>query len=562
VNGARKEIACNYLLDAKHHRVKFDIAAYDASQTLVIDPVLTYATYLGGTGDDTGNAIAIDASGNAYITGATRSLNFPQSVPPGQIQLVNKGNYDVFVVKLNAAGTALVYSTYLGGDGNDAGRGISIGANGEAFVTGYAAMNFPLVNSIQAANAGGSDAFVAKLNANGSALVYSTYLGTPDPDAGNAIAADTSGNAYVTGVAGANFPLKNATQNANAGGNDVFVCKLNPTGTELIFSTYLGGKQSDIGNAIALDPANNAYVTGITYSTDFTTVNALQSVNNGSDADAFVAKLSSAGSVVYSTYLGGKDYDAGNAIAADAGGNAYVVGSTDSTDFPKQGELQATLNGGSDAFITKINSTGSALVYSTFLGGSDSETANGIALDTSGNAYVAGTTRSIDFPVVNAVQTANGGLSDAFLLKLSANGGELLYATYLGGTSDDVSNGLALDAQNSAYLTGYTQSTNFPNKNQIQTSSGGAYDAFVAKISNSAPTPTPTPSPAPIATPTPIASPSPAPSATPVTPTTPIKHVVVIFRRTFPSITILRPIRAPSIRRASLRSMRARIRLP
>jgi hypothetical protein len=315
-----------------------------------------------------------------------------------------------------------VYSTYLGGSGEDAGTGIAVDSSGNAYVTGYTrSTNFPTANALYATYGGGNaDAFVAKLNAAGSALVYSTYLGGSGEESSGGIAVDSSGNAYVTGsTPSTNFPTANALYATN-GGADAFVAKLNATGSALVYCTYLGGSGLDVGPDISVDSSGNAYVTGFTNSTDFPTANALYASYGGGNLDAFVAKLNAAGSaLVYSTYLGGSGEDLGHGIAVDSSGNAYVTGYTLSTNFPTANALYATQGGGNDGFIAKLNAAGSALVYSTYLGGSGDDAGYGIAVDSSGNAYVTGLTNSANFPIANALYaTYGGGSFDAFVAKI------------------------------------------------------------------------------------------------------------------------------------------------
>jgi hypothetical protein len=428
VDGARREISGGYVLK-NAHRVGFQVAAYDASRPLVIDPTLFYSTYLGGSSNEHGLGIAVDAAGNACVTGYTLSTNFPTT--SGAIQSANQGGYDAFVTKLNPAGSApLVYSTYLGGGSDEQGLGIAVDAAGNAYVTGYTqSTNFPTTSgAFQTANQGLVDAFVTKLNPTGTApLVYSTYLGGNDQEQGDGIAVDATGNAYVTGYTqSTNFPTTpGAFQTANQGGYDAFVTKLNPTGSApLVYSTYLGGSDLDQGRGIAVDAAGNAYVAGYTQSTNFpTTSGAFQPAPAGGLTDAFVTKLNPTGSapLVYSTYLGGSSGDAGFGIAVDSIGNAYVTGFTHSTNFPTTaGAIQSANQGGYDAFVTALNPLGTApLIYSTYLGGSSDEIGHGIAVD-AGNAYVTGDTESTNFPTTpGAFQTANGGLSDAFAAKIT-----------------------------------------------------------------------------------------------------------------------------------------------
>jgi len=309
----------------------------------------------------------------------------------------------------------LFYSTYFGGISDDYGYGIAVDQAGAAYVTGYTGYVIPTANALQPAYGGGYDAFVTKLNPSGSALVYSTYLGGNGDDYGYGIAVDQAGAAYVTGyTSSANFPTANALQPAYGNGNDdAFVVKLNPSGSALVYSTYLGGTSDDYGYGIAVDQAGAAYVTGHTRSTNFPTANALQPASGGGD-DAFVVKLNPSGSaLVYSTYLGGSGYDEGTGIAVDQAGAAYVTGATSSANFPTANALQPANGGYADAFVVKLNPSGSALVYSTYLGGIAQEEGHGIAVDQGSNAYVAGQTQSIDFPTINALQPTLGSTSSS-----------------------------------------------------------------------------------------------------------------------------------------------------
>ena len=505
--GGRREIYGRYVIEGDH-QVGFDVAAYDMSSPLVIDPVLVYSTYLGGSANDSGNAIAVDVSGNAYVTGSTGSANFP-TLTPLQASLAGGGSdTDVFVAKLNASGTALVYSTYLGGGNQDQGNSIAVDSSGNVYVTGSTlSTNFPTTpGAAQTALGGVSDAFVAKLNSTGTALSYSTYLGGNTNDGGNGIAVDASGNAYVTGSTNStNFPTTAGAFQTTFGGSaapptsgDAFVTKLNVTGS-VSYSTYLGGGALDYGMAIALDASGNAYVTGSTQSNNFpTTPGAVQTFFAGSSSvtasigDAFVTKLNSTGaSLVYSTYLGGNSGDVGNGIAVDASGNAYVAGSAQSTNFPVLNSFQAALAGSQNVFISKVNPTGATLSYSTYLGGSGADQANGIAIDSSGNAYVTGATSSTNFPVTTgAFQVAlAGGVNDAFVAQLNGAGSTLVYSTYLGGSGDDKGLGIAVDASGNAYVAGNTGSSNLPVVSPIQATLGGGLDAFVAKIGANNPLP-------------------------------------------------------------------------
>jgi uncharacterized repeat protein (TIGR01451 family) len=784
IDGNRRAIAAGYTVNA-NGQIAFQVGHYDRTQPLVIDPILSYSTYLGGSSQDVAQSIAVDSSGNAYITGQTFSSNFP-TIP----QLFPNVS-DAFVTKLNATGTAVVYSTLLGGSGSDIGTNIACDAAGSAYIVGQTtSTDFPVFAALHPTFGGVADAFVVQLNASGSAPVFSTFLGGRARDAATSVAVDNGGNAYITGTTGSpDFPTTNplqdsragntifkttnaaadwtmsdsgllagsvldlvfnpanpsimyaatdigiykttdaglnwnalggqptlpinklaidpsnpniiyvagltgmsksidggnsftainnglntlfaravaidpvtpttlyassisnivyksidgganwtesfintvntvngllidpntpatiyaatnrgvfkstnsavswassntgfpfssiainslaidqinnllyaATSNSgifksvNAGGNwtnissslppfsvslvtpdpsnasiiyavsnsvvfktvdagvtwtqsnngipntgasalllspvqpgtlylasssatDAFVTKLSTGGASQIYSTYLGGSIGDAGNGIAIDSSGNAYVVGTTSSTNFPTANAIQPARDPNSLDAFVTKLNASGSaLVYSTFLGGNSNDTAAAVAVDNSGNAYVTGTTLSQNFPTANAFQATNPSFSNkAFVTKINAAGSALVYSTYLGGSFNDDGVDIAVDAAGSAYVVGTTNSINFPVAGALQPTLSGASDAFVTKFAPNGMSLVYSTYLGGTSTESGLGLALDSANNAYVVGSTTSTNFPILNPLQANYRGNTDAFIAKLSS------------------------------------------------------------------------------
>ncbi|MEM3001991.1 MAG: SBBP repeat-containing protein, partial [Candidatus Nitrosocaldus sp.] len=381
----------------------------------------------------------------------------------------------------------LSYSTYLGGGDDDSGYGIAVDSNGNAYVTGFTySADFPLKNAYQGSRKGLGDAFVTKIDTTQSganSLVYSTYLGGGDDDYGYGIAVDSNGNAYVTGgTYSTDFPIKNAYQGSNAGEYEAFVTKLSSGGNSLIYSTYLGGSSYDYSYGIAVDSNGNAYVTGLTNSTDFPIKNAYQGYYSDS-GDTFVTKIdttqSGANSLVYSTYLGGGNYDEGYGIAVDLNGNAYVTGYTNSANFPIKNAYQGYYSGWGDAFVTKIDTTQSganSLIYSTYLGGGKGDSGLGIAVDSNGNAYVTGETRSTNFPTRNAYDNTCGtdgncnydgtySYSDAFVTKIDttqSGTNSLIYSTYLGGGKSDSGLGIAVDSNGNAYVTGETWSTNFP----------------------------------------------------------------------------------------------------
>jgi hypothetical protein len=452
----------------------------------VIDP-LVYSTYIGGSGDERGYAIAVDGSGNAYVTGSTYSTDY--DVTPGAFQ--TDGGGDVFVTKLSARGTVLVYSTYIGGSSDDRGYGIAVDGSGYAYVTGATwSTNYPVTpGAFQTKNGGGlGDVFVTKLNPMGTALVYSTYIGGSYWDEGYAIAVDGSGYAYVTGYTkSTDYDVTpGAFQTTKGGKQDVFVTKLNAAGTALVYSTYIGGSGYEVGYGIAVDGSGNAYVTGYTESTDYdVTPGAFQTTKEGY-RDVFVTKLNETGTaLVYSTYIGGSGGDEGYGIAVDGSGNAYVTGYTWSTDYDvTPGAFQTTNGGGRDVFVTKLNATGTALVYSTYIGGSNNDEGYAIAVDGSGNAYVTGWTISTDYDVTpGAFQTTNGGGRDVFVTKLNATGTALVYSTYIGGSGEDRGYAIAVDGSGNAYVTGYTESRNYDvTPRAFQTTNEGKQDVFVTKV--------------------------------------------------------------------------------
>jgi uncharacterized protein (TIGR03437 family) len=463
-NGVRQPVAGAFALHGR--RVTFAIGEYDRSRELVIDPTLAYATYFGGSEDEGGRGLAVDSSGNIYMTGFTYSVNLP--VTSGAFQTAYHGGTasslvggDAFVAKYTPAG-ALVYVTYLGGSSDDCGNAIAVDSAGNAYITGFTdSVNFPTVKGSYQTAFGGlgtsnqysqdfGDAFVTKLNANGSALVYSTFLGGSNDDVGTAVAVDSSGNAYVGGATlSTNFPTVNPFQASFHGGGgsqplsdlstapflevgDGFVAKLNPAGSALLFSTYFGGSLDDAVSSLALDTSDNVYVGGNTMSTDFPTLNPYQKTFGGaanaddqpviSIGDGFVAKFSSSGVLQYSTYLGGNGDDAVMGIAVDSTGAAYVTGFTSSPNFPVSANTaQKNFTGPAgitglrgfvwgDAFVSKLAPSGSSLVWSTYLGGTQDDAGMAIALDSGLNVIVGGFANSTDFPITsNAQQPVFGG---------------------------------------------------------------------------------------------------------------------------------------------------------
>ena len=509
-DGTRQPVDARFVLEA-NNQVAFELGGYDRNRELVIDPSVTYATYLGGTAEDDAYGIAIDSNGNAYVTGQTASTNFPTVA--GAYKTSNTGGFDAFVTKISSDGSTLVYSTYVGGSGNDSGNAIAVDASGDAFVAGGTASStdFPTTAGAKQTTYGGGslDAFVFELAPSGGSLTYSTYLGGTGTDvaAGIALATDGSGDAFVVGSTGsADFPIvAGAIQSSIAGTSNGFVTKVNSSASAWVYSTYLGGGTGDFASAVAVDSSDNAYVTGATQNSAFpTTAGAFQTTCgtaancNGGLYDTFVSVINSGGSAfVYSTFLGGENADEGFGIAVDSAGDAYVTGLTASSHFPLESAFQATYGGGAeDAFVTALNPAGSALLYSTYLGGSLNDTGTGIAVDGNKNAYVTGQTGSSNFPVSGATQATIGGDNDAFVTEISP-AGALLFSTFLGGSLNEnstVSGGnvgaigaIAVDSAGAnVYVAGNTVSTDFPKVSAEQGSNGGGTDAFIAKYTQTA----------------------------------------------------------------------------
>ncbi len=508
IGGVRHDVGGLYVLRGKR-AVSFSLGAYNHAMPLVIDPILVYSTALNGAnfavGNGGGHGIAVDATGHAYVTGTTDRSNFLPT--PGAF--TTAAGF-LFVSRLNLTGSAVDYTAVFGGSGSDVPMAIAVDTQGEPIVTGFtSSADFPIQNALQSTLPAGTHAFLTKLNAAGSSLLYSTLLGGSGAtgvgnatDVGNAVTTDSNGAIYVTGYTNsADFLTKNAVQPAcpdlqlngycNLQG---FVTKLDPTqsgAVSLVYSTFLGGNFPTFGQDVAVDGVGNAYITGNTNATDFPVTSGAFQTKLVGGTDAFVSVLNPTGNAfVYSTYLG---YGFGWGIAVDALGNGYVTGATNAFggSFPvTAGAFQTSLAGSTTsdhAFVTKLNSSGTALVYSTFLGGSgfeDNNTGN-ITVDAQGNAYISGLTSSADFPTTNALQAAfGGGTSDAFLAKLNPSGSGLIYSTYLGGTGDDASYGIAIDSSGSAYVMGTTTSANFPTTPGAfePTVNTGTGSLFVAKI--------------------------------------------------------------------------------
>jgi hypothetical protein len=470
----RRLVEAQYVLRSRN-RVAFQIASYDRHRPLIIDPALSYSTYLGGSGADNAYNITADSSGNAFVTGVTESTDFP--ITAGAFQTTNKGK-SAFVTKLNVNGSALIYSTYLGGTGTTFSFGIAVDNAGNAYVSGTTgSSDFPTTvgafQTLCGGSAGGCqgnpDAFATKLDPTGSTLLYSTYLGGTGDDRGFAMALDSAGDVYVTGkTTSTDFPITTGSfQTRLKGKTNVFVAALNPTGSALLYSTYLGGGNVDQANAMAIDAAGNAFVAGSTSSGNFpTTLGAFQTHLHG-PTNAFVTAVNSTGNaLLYSTYLGGNKADVAWGVKVDASGSAYAAGQTMSTSFPTTTGAFQTICAGAcalpNAFVAKLNPAGSALDYSTYLGGNGEQEAFALALDTAGDAFVTGRTSALDYPTTPGNFEAKTGSFSPILTEVNPSGTGLIYSTTFGGGNSD--NGLAIDVTDSGnvYLAGRTYSSNFP----------------------------------------------------------------------------------------------------
>lgn len=464
---------------------------------------LLFSSYLGGSSDDVGNAIAVDANGAVYVTGTSASSDFPTTT--GAFQKTLAGASDVFVFKIDPAASQATYVTFIGGTGDDVGLALRVDTSGNAFVAGStSSADFPTTTSAYKTTApGGGDAFALKLAPDGASLAYATYLGGAARDVANSMALDADGNAYLTGeTESSDFPVTNGA--TKQGTSDAFVTKLNANGNALTYSTLLSGANVEAGMAIAVDTTNAAYITGVTTSGNFTTTLSARdrrydggNVRFASDApcgDAFIAKLVPDGSAyAYSTFLGGTGCDVGNAIAVDTNGNAFVSGTTSSTDFPTtQDAYQHTNAGGTDAFAIKLNANASVVIFSSLFGGAGNDSANGISFDADGNVYFAGTTASSNLPTsASAFQTTLRGTSDAFITKLNASATTLAYSSFFGGGTIESGNAFVLDANQRAWLVGTTDSTDLPTSGTtFQSALAGGRDAFITKLVLNTSTPT------------------------------------------------------------------------
>ncbi len=465
------------------------IDSYNKDSPLIIDPLLFFSTYLGGSYNDRVYDMDIDSSDNVYIVAETLSSDFPTTPTANDTSL--NGGYDVIVCKLSSDGSTLLYSTFLGGSVDDRGYSITVDSSNNAYVTGSAgSSDFPTTSgAYNTTSSGYLEIFVCKLSADGSTLLYSTFVGGTDNDYGVSITLDSVNNAYIAGATqSSDFPITlGANDTTYDGDYDVIVFKLNADGSDLLNSTYIGGNGYEYAYSIALDSSNNCYLTGCTVSADFPTTPGAYNTSFGESIDVFVCKLSADyTNIVFSTYIGGSGADYTYSLAIDSSNNTYVTGCTNSANFPTSLNANDTsFNGGTyDAFVFKLSADGSSLLYSTFLGGSNTDIGKDIQVDASDNAYIVGETLSADFPTTNnAYDISSNGDYDAFISKLNPVGTTILYSTFFGGTLDDHGYAISLDSNDNVVASGATHSNDLPTTSGANdTTYAGWNDAFIFKL--------------------------------------------------------------------------------
>ncbi len=481
----RKEISGGFRRNADG-TIGFRAERYDTSKRLVVDPVILFSGYFGGSSQSAITAVAVNSYYNIVVAGWTASTNLPAS---GGAKTSYAGGVDAFVAGFSPAGGTLLFCTYLGGSGDDRAFGVAVDSANNTYITGQtSSSNFPVVNGYQTHLSGTRDAFVAKLNAAGNALVFSTYLGGKGVDLGNGIVVDSGGEPVIVGdTTSSNLPVTSqAFQPGLAGVQNAFVAKLAATGKSLVFMTYLGGNATDHGAAIALDPSNALWIGGATYSTTLPSVTPFQPASGGGQ-DGFLAKLSSDGTALaFCSYIGGSGGSPSapeevNAVALTNLGVVAVGGTTSSPDFPIQIPIfQQTYGGGNtDGFIARIG-TNYALLSSGYVGGSGDDGITAIAVDAEKEVYIGGYTSSTDFPTANPIQSSNHGGLDGFVLKTGWS--SIIYSTYLGGSGSDSVTALAVDSLTSLVAVGTTGSSSFPVSGHIGTWPGSQISSFITKL--------------------------------------------------------------------------------
>ncbi len=480
VNGERQPVESRYCLQADG-QVTVSVGSYDPRRPLVIDPVLTFSSYLGGSNYEYGGALLLAEDGSVLLSGMTYSPDFPA---PNAFDPELFSVTDAFIARLDPTGTSLTYATYFGGNGWEMIHDMVLGADGSLYVAGESsATNLPVTVSLQQQNRGYIDGFVAHFNAAGNVLLYSTYLGGEAEDIGRCIALDAAGNVYVGGsTQSSDFPTLNPFRVPLTFSTEGFIAKINPTATALVYSSYLGGFDTDLVTDLALETDGSVYLVGYTHSHDFPLVNPMFPRDQRS---AFLVHVNSAGSgLLHASTLGGALDDEAHAVALDGQGALFLTGYTGSDDFPLVRPLQAVHGGAADVFVAQVDLSGPTLAFSTLLGGNANDFAYALALDPAGAVYVAGETQSDLFPTVEALQAQRASpATDAFLTKIDPATPGLVYSTYLGGSGEERGVALAVDAAGNAYVQGETSSLDFPTASPFQPSHGrGFADTFVSKV--------------------------------------------------------------------------------
>jgi uncharacterized protein (TIGR03437 family) len=481
-----REVACDYIVN-HDHRVQFALAKYDHTEPLTIDPVIEYSTYLGGNAQDVASDIAVDSSGNMYVTGWLESPKYPNLDP---FQQTSGTERFIVIAKMTASGNALVWYTYVGGTALNDSEKIAIDSSGNTYVAGFtSSTDFPVLKAAQPVFGGGyENAVIVKVDRNGK-LVYSTYLGGNNQERAQGLAVDATGAAFVSGFTWSiDFPVMNAIQPRMTGRPDAFLAKLSPAGDRFLFATYLGGSGLEYGGSVALDSGGNPVIVGTTASADFPTVNSLQPALGTGAESGFITKISSAGDkILYSSYFGANAVVLLRAVKLDSADNIWVFGEVGGPGLPLQNPLQSSFGGGDmDGVIAKLNAKGDSILFSTYFGGSGIDFPSDLAVDSAGNAYASGFTYSPDFPVKNTMQpfvgATHGYKNDTFLIKISPSGA-LIYSTLLGGDGPDFNGGVTVGSNGAVYLSGSTNSDDFPLKNPLQaTYGGGPSDMYIVRL--------------------------------------------------------------------------------
>lgn len=497
-------IASKWIQDDKGY-FSFELSEYDPQHPLIIDPLL-WSTYLGGSSEDYCLSVAIDASNNVYVTGYTTSSDYPVTTGVYDTSYNGGGSYpyDVFVSKLNSSGSTLLYSTFIGGTGAELAEAMTVTGSGDVYLTGSTtSSDFPVTMGVFDNTYNGpaypslfwGDAFILRLNSTGSTLIFSTFIGGNEDDIGRAIYVDDTGNIYCSGAARANFPVTSGAFDTsyNYGPYDGFILKMNPTGTTLFYCTYYGGSGNDTSNGISVDDLGNAYVTGNTHSYDFpTTAGSFDTSFNGT-FDGHLVKINPTGtSLVYSTFIGGSNQDRHFGIILRSNYNIVLSGFSDSADYPTTiGAYDTSHNGGHDAVLTEINAAGSSLVYSTYIGGANSDASYCLTQSFSGLLYMSGSCGA-GFPTTaGAYDVTHNGGSDVFIAIFHPLSGTLLYSTYIGDSGNDIGRGITTDNAGHPIVAGPTNSLSYPTTAGSYDISynGGSQDVFVTKLDPSIPLP-------------------------------------------------------------------------